>query len=250
MFNLLFFVVVFFPLLVCGQNQTLWKAYLHPIGLQIDNYHIEELGLGLYHFQNNRPINFEAGISMSKKVAGKLNFDTKFSIKKLNYGFQMTLLNPIDNITVFSIENRYMRKLVFSPNIGLSINTNLITLGIGIEPNLDLSYSTNVVPGYSPIYVFIDPINQKSGQLTIYEIDLFFNRIQLYLTPTLSFSYKLGERIDVQIEAKVKPYGNWIFYSMQIEGRTAEMPMELYDLNKIYVYNRHLFLYTGLSYRM
>ena len=68
----------------------------------------------------------------------------------LHYKYEYIIYNPIDVESVFADEKRFIKKYIIAPNIGFQFKTDKLGISVGVEPNLDISYKTDITSGTSP----------------------------------------------------------------------------------------------------
>lgn len=230
------------------KNNFISRIYFYPLGMHIGNNHIQELGLGVFEFNYRRPYNLELGLKLSRKIFSKYYFEGGLSLKYWNLEFEYIINDPFYEDEIFAHEKRYIRKIVTSPYFGLHYNHHKFAISIGLEANVEVTSRSNVISGQSPIYVFFDPSSQTSSNLTISENNLFLNDFNFFLTPTLTFGYKISQRWSIEVNSKIKPYGDWPLYHLAIEGKMPDMEDGLYTLNDTRILNEIIFVHIGASY--
>lgn len=231
-------------------NKLISSIYFYPLGFHIGNQHIEEHGLGIYQFNYKRPFNFELGYKLSRRIINSYSIEGGISVKYWNLEFEYIINDPFFEEEIFAHEERYIRKIMTSPNVGLLYKKNKIKIAIGLEANMEINSESNVISGQSPIYVFFDPNSQRSANLTISENNVFLNDFTLFLTPTLTLGYQILSRFSIELNGKIKPYGEWPLYRLKIEGKTPDLEDGLYLLNDVRILNKIVFIHLGVSYSL
>jgi len=248
-FCILSFIGTFSSNVFC-QGNTKYRLYFNPIGFQIGNSNIDEYGEGVYELKNTNRINLDIGFLVSKKLNNTLFFEFGIGFKKLNYAFKFVIPDPFDPNLIFIEEKRYNDRYVISPHLGLQYIKNKIFISASAEPNLALFSNSNIenTYTYSPLYLFLDPVTQKSAYFSYTEGNFYTNKVFLYLTPKLSFSYSISKNLYLGVDFLIRPFGQYYLYQWLVEGKTAEMPDGLYTLNDTRVNNKMFYAFLSVSY--
>jgi hypothetical protein len=249
------YVSIFLFLGVCYfksncQDNTKYRIYCNPIGFQVGNSNIDEYGEGVYELKNTNRINLDIGFLVSKRINKTLFFEFGIGLKKLNYAFKFTIPDPFDPNTIFLKEKRFNDRLVISPHLGLQFIKNKIFISASAEPNLALFSNSNFegTYAYSPLYIFLDPVTQKSAYFSYTEGNFYTNKLFLFLTPKISFSYSISKNLYLGVDFLIRPFGQYYLYQWLVEGKTAEMPDGLYTLNDSRVNNKMVYAFLSISY--
>lgn len=230
-------------------SQHSWHLNFSPVGIDISN-NIEEHALGIYDVKNNFRLSQEFGITYRKVLVDQLSIDFGVCLRKINYNFDYIIHDPFHTELILFTQNRFHNRLMVYPHLGFSYSVSKFIVEFGFEPGLTIFKKTNIRTLFGSIEFFVDPNTGKSATFSIIERTYFVDTAIKWATPVFSVNYNLSSNFAIRFTSLFKPYGEYYFYVLDIQGRTPDMPNGTFQLNNTRINNKLGYVFLGITYQM